>query len=227
VPVVLYALLTGNSDLLYRVGRWGTKMAVWLAGVRLHVRGLEKMPRDRALVYMANHQGNCDPPALISVLPPVLVLVKKELFRIPVLGWGMRLCGYIPVDRHHPERALEAVEKAVEALRMGRSFLVFPEGTRSPDGRLQPFMAMKAAAPIVPVSVSGSSRIMRKGELTIHPGPLRITFHAPIFTEGHTAAQRGELMRRVRAAILSGLDEDEWPRLDETADTGLGEDSRN
>ena len=110
------------------------------------------------MVFMPNHQSNVDPPAALAVLPPVLVMVKREFFRVPILGRAMLLRGFIPVERKHRERAIAAVERAVESLKAGYSFLAYPEGTRSPDGRLQVFkkgvfvMAIKAQAPIVPVS---------------------------------------------------------------------------
>src|SRR5205814_8386122 len=120
-------------------------------------------------------------------------------------------------DRENRQRALEAVEQVAKSLRAGNSFLVFPEGTRSPDGRLQRFkkgvfvMAIKAGAPIVPVSVSGSRKIMPKGEFAIHPGVMRITFHDPVPTEGCTVQDRARIMDAVRRAILSGLAPEEWP----------------
>src|SRR5207247_7997224 len=137
--------------------------------------------------------------------------------RVPILGRAMRLRGFIPVDRRDRERAIEAVERAAKSLRAGNSFLVFPEGTRSPDGRLQPFkrgvfvMAIKAGAPIVPVSVSGSARIMRKGEFAIHPGVMRITFHDPVPTEGFTVQDRARIMDAVQQASLLSLAREEPP----------------
>ena len=158
-PVLIYAAIRGDGDLVYRVGTLGARMALWLAGTRLEIHGLDQIPSDRPVVFMANHQSNFDPPALLAVLPPVLVLVKKEFFRVPILGRAMVACGFILVDRRNREQALEAVEKGVQALKAGKSFLVYPEGTRSPDGRLQRFkkgvfvMAIRAGAPIVPISV--------------------------------------------------------------------------
>ncbi len=192
-------------------------MAVWLAGVRLEIHGLDKIPPHRAVVFMANHQSNCDPPAVLAVLPPVLVMAKKEFFRVPILGRGMMARGFIPVDRRNREQALVAVEKGVHALKAGKSFLVYPEGTRSPDGRLQRFkkgvfvMAIKAGAPIVPISVSGSNKIMPKGEFVMRPGRVRITFHEPVPTEGFAVEDRQIIIDRVRQAILAGLEKDEWP----------------
>jgi 1-acyl-sn-glycerol-3-phosphate acyltransferase len=216
-PLLLYAYLTGDVNSLYRVGAWGCRFAVWLAGVRLKVQGREKIPAGQAVVFMPNHQSNCDPPAVISILPQLRALVKKEFFRIPLLGRAMLLVGFIPVDRKHRERAMEAIEEGAKSLAAGYSFMVFPEGTRSRDGRLQPFkkgafvMAMKAQVPIVPISLSGSSRIMQKGRFAIRPGLVRITIHDAVPTASYVPANRSQLMERVRQAILSGLAEDEQP----------------
>jgi 1-acyl-sn-glycerol-3-phosphate acyltransferase len=121
------------------------------------------------------------------------------------------------VDRKNREKALDAVERGVLALKAGKSFLVYPEGTRSPDGRLQKFkkgvffMALKAGAPIIPISVSGSNKIMPKGKFVMRPGSVRITFHDSIATEGLTPEDRDIIIDRVRQAILTGLAKDEWP----------------
>ncbi len=216
-PLIIYSLASGNSDALYRVGIWGCRLALWLAGITIEVHGRERIPAGKAVVFMPNHQSVCDPPAVMSVVPPVLVLLAKGLFRIPVLGSGMKLRGFIPVVRTNRERAMQALEEAAAALRKGYSFLVYPEGTRSRDGRLLPFkkgpfvMAIKAQAPIVPVSVSGASKIMRKGQSAIHPGVLRLTFHDPIPTKGFSLDDRDLLSELVRTAIISGLAEDERP----------------
>ncbi len=216
-PLLLYAFLTGNSDPLYETARVGAKMALWLAGARVKVEGLEKIPRGRAVIFMPNHLSNADAPALVGYLPQILALVKKEFFRVPVLGRAMHVRGFVLVDRKNRERAIAAVRQAAEKLRAGYSFLAFPEGTRSPDGRLQRFkkgvffMAIEAGAPIVPVSLTGTQKIMRKGEWRMYPGPVRLVIHDPVPTEGYTPDAKEELMEKVRAAILSGLTDEERP----------------
>jgi 1-acyl-sn-glycerol-3-phosphate acyltransferase len=125
--------------------------------------------------------------------------------------------GFIPVDRKNRERAIAAVERAVAAMKAGNSFLAFPEGTRSPDGRLQTFkkglfvMAIKAGALIVPISVSGARKIMPKGQFVIRPGRVRITIHDPLSAQNYTLEQRRELIDRTRQAILQDLDPEERP----------------
>jgi 1-acyl-sn-glycerol-3-phosphate acyltransferase len=221
-PLLIYAWLTGNTDPLYNTGIFCAAFAMRIGGIRIDVCAREKIPSGQAVVFMANHTSNIDPPAIFVCLPPVLVLAKKESFRIPILGPAMRLRGFVPVDRKNRERAIAAVEEACQALRAGRSFVVFPEGTRSPDGRLQPLkkggfiMALKAGAPIVPVSISGARRIMRRGEAAIHPGGIRITFHDPIRTDGRSVEDRDAVIEEVRQALLAGLADEEWP-LDDLA----------
>ncbi len=216
-PFVIYAMLGGDSDPLYRIAILGARMTLWISGVRVEARGIEKIPRGHGAVFMPNHQSNADPAAVFSVLPPVRALVKEEFFSVPVLGKGMRLRGFIPVDRTDHERAMKAVSKAVEALKAGNSFVAYPEGTRSSDGRLQPFkrgvfiMAMEAGIPIVPVSISGATEIMQKGGLAIHPGKIRITFHNPVPTAGLDREDADGLIERVRGAICSGLTSAEQP----------------
>jgi 1-acyl-sn-glycerol-3-phosphate acyltransferase len=216
-PLILWSLITGNADTLYSVGVRSATVALRLAGVRLIVRGREKIPMVKAVVFMANHQSNCDPPAVAAVLPPVLIMAKKEFFRIPIMGTGMRMRGFISVDRSNRERAFQAVDEAVASLKAGHSFLVFPEGTRSITGRLQRFkrgvfvMAIKAGVPIVPISVSGANKIMPRGDFRIHPGPVRITIHDPIPTAACSIADRSRVAQQVRQAIIQGLLPEERP----------------
>jgi 1-acyl-sn-glycerol-3-phosphate acyltransferase len=216
-PLLLWSAITGNTDTLYSVGVFGARTALFMAGVRMIVTGRERIPIGKAVVYMPNHQSNSDPPAVASILPPVLIMAKKEFFRVPVLGKGMRMRGFIPVDRTNRERAFAAVDQAVAALKAGHSFLAFPEGTRSRTGRLQSFkkgvfvMAIKASVPIVPISVSGASKIMRRGDYRIHPGEVQITIHDPVPTAGCSIADRARVAGQVRRAIISGLSAEERP----------------
>jgi 1-acyl-sn-glycerol-3-phosphate acyltransferase len=218
VPFVLHAWLTRRIDPLYRCGWWGARLGLWLAGIRLEVRGLEHLPRGRACVYMANHQSNVDPPLLFVVLPPRIALIGKEqVFRIPVLGKALDLGDFVPINRFDPEAARAAVEAAFVRLQRGVSFLVFPEGTRSPDGRLQRFkhgvfvMALKAGAPIVPITLEGADRVMRKGKWEVYPGTVRVTIHPAVETAGRLLIERATLAREVQSVIASALPPEQRP----------------
>jgi 1-acyl-sn-glycerol-3-phosphate acyltransferase len=187
-----------------------------LAGIRIRV--LWQQPLDPSLYYLflSNHVSNLDPPILLPLLPePVAVVLKRSLMKIPILGWGMRLGHYIPVDRDGTvESAKENTEAATRVLASGVHVLSFVEGTRSRDGRLQPFkkgpfyLAMHSGAPIIPISIYGTDSMMKKGSLKIAPGTANVVFHAPITPRDYP--DMDGLMLAVRTAIASGLPE--WMR---------------
>ena len=133
----------------------------------------------------------------------------------PVFGQGIRMMGVIPVDRSNSVLAVESAKRATENLRRGKSYMVYPEGTRSKDGKLLPFkkgafmMAIEAGVPIVPVTVSGATKIMPKGEFKVFPSTVHITVHEPISTNGYTKGNVVELMERTREIIYSALSEEE------------------
>lgn len=209
-PLVLYAALTRNPSLLYftatRLGRLG----VLLVGVKIEVRGLEHLQLGRNYIFMSNHVSNLDPPVLIPAVPGrCSVLVKKELFRVPVLGAGMRLGHLVPVDRGDREAAIESVRAAVKVLQEGLHMVTYPEGTRSSDGRLLPFkkgpfhLAMDSGAPVVPVTILGTYESWPKSRFALRPGTATVIFHPPI--DPHAFSDRDALMQAVRDAIASAL----------------------
>ncbi len=167
-PMLVYTILVRETDSIYAVGRFGAKVAVWLSGAKLEVHGKENIQPGQAVLYLANHQSNIDPPALVSILPPVWIMAKKEFFNVPLLNIGMRMRGFIPIDRQNRANAIQSINLAAEALKSGRPFIAFPEGTRSPDGKIQRFkggvfvMAIKAGVPIIPISVSGSRKVVAR-----------------------------------------------------------------
>lgn len=216
-PLILYSLATGSVDLLYRMGVGGVLFIVRAVGVRIRVEGRDKVPAG-VCVFVANHSSNADPPAVVSAIPRrISILVKHTLFRIPIVSHAFRLARFVPVDRTHRDAAIASVDAAIGYLREGTSFLIYPEGTRSADGRLLPFkkgsfvMAIKAGVPVVPISVVGAHRIMRKGELVIHPGEIVVRFGDPIDASAYTLDQRDALTERVHAAVAAGLPLDQQP----------------
>lgn len=205
-----WTLVTGNADLLYELGMIGARTAVRLAGIRIEVEGRERLDPKKTYVFMANHISNVDPPIVIPALPQrTSVLVKKELFRIPVLGRAMKLASLVPVDRSNRDAAIASMHRAAEVVRSGISMMIFPEGTRSYDGRLLPFkkgpfyLAIESGAPIVPVTILGTREIMPKRSRVIHPGTARLIFHPPIHPEEFS--DREELMEVVRDRIAGAL----------------------
>jgi 1-acyl-sn-glycerol-3-phosphate acyltransferase len=206
-----YTLLVGNIGLLYRVAMWVTNAGVRAAGIKIEVSGLDNIPAGRSCIFMSNHVSNLDPPVLIPLLPGrSSVLLKKELMNIPILGRAMRMAKFVPVERGSRRDAAKAsVEAAAEALRSGLHIIVYPEGTRSPDGRLSTFkkgpffLAQETQAPIVPIALSGTQTMMRKGSYGITPGLARIQV-LPVI-EPSKYGTREELMLAVRSAISDAL----------------------
>jgi 1-acyl-sn-glycerol-3-phosphate acyltransferase len=147
----------------------------------------------------------------------VAILLKESLYKYPIAGQAFTLAGFVPVNRSDRESAILSVEKATASLRAGQSFLIYPEGTRSPDGRLQSFkkgavvMAIKADVPIVPVACSGAHRVMRKRSLRIHPGEILVEFLEPIEVSKYSFDERDELNDRVHDAMAAGLPPDQRP----------------
>lgn len=206
-----YTLLVGNIRLLYRVAMWVTNAGVRAAGIKIEIRGFENIPPDRSCIFMSNHVSNLDPPVMIPLLPGrSSVLLKKELMNIPILGRAMRMAKFVPVERGSRRDAAKAsVEAAAEALRSGLHIVVYPEGTRSRDGRLSTFkkgpffLAQETQGPIIPIALSGTQTMMRKGSYAIAPGLARIQL-LPVI-EPSDYATREELQLAVWNAIAEAL----------------------
>jgi 1-acyl-sn-glycerol-3-phosphate acyltransferase len=208
-----YSLLVGNVDRLYRVAMWIARAGVRAAGIRVEVRGLELVPAGVSCIFLSNHVSNLDPPVLLPVVPGrTSVLLKKELMKIPLLGTAMGMAKFVPVERgSRRDAAKESVAAAAEALKSGLHMVIFAEGTRSKDGRLAGFkrgpfyLAMETGAPIVPVAISGTQTMMRKGSLAITPGVARVEMLRAIWPKDF--GTREELMVAVRAAMVAALPE--------------------
>jgi 1-acyl-sn-glycerol-3-phosphate acyltransferase len=205
-----WTFLTGDIRFLYRMFNWGAFAGVRLAGVKVETVGLDKLDPERAYIFMSNHISNLDPPIQIPLIPRrTSVMVKKELFRTPILGPAMRMASLVPVDRGNRDAGIEAVRAAKEVVQKGISMTIYVEGHRSRDGKLLPFkkgpfyLAMECGVPVVPVTIVGTHEAMPKGRFAIKPGTVRVIFHPPI--EPSDSCSRESLMERVRAVIDSGL----------------------
>lgn len=216
-PLILYTLLTHKIDLLYRMGVAGVVFFLRVAGVKVRVEGLADIP-DGVCLFVANHTSTVDPPAIVGAIPRrVAIMAKESLFRIPIVGQAFRLARFVPVNRANREAAIIAVEETLKNMRDGVSFLIYPEGTRSNDGRLQAFkkgafvLAIKAGVPIVPVACSGAHKVMRKRELKIYPGEILVRFRPPINAAAFTLENRDALSVAVHASLAEGLPPDQRP----------------
>jgi len=217
-PLILHAYFTKNLDPLYWAAIKGVMFFVNCVGVHVQVKGTERIPAG-ACIFAANHTSSADAPAIVSAIPRrIAILLKRSLFKVPIVGQAFTQARFIPVDRSNRDSAIESVEKATEALRLGQSFLVYPEGTRSPDGRLQPFkkgtavMAIKSGVPVVPVACSNAHRIMEKRSLTIHPGIILVEFLDPVDPTEYSLDSRESLISEIHNRIAAALPPDQRPQ---------------
>ncbi|UCD71690.1 MAG: 1-acyl-sn-glycerol-3-phosphate acyltransferase [Syntrophobacterales bacterium] len=197
-----------NGNIIHHYARWWAKIQLLVSGVRVKVRGLEYIGNEPSYVYMSNHQGNYDIFTLLSCLPVQFRwIAKKELFAIPILGWAMGAANYISIDRSDKRKALESIEKAANKIKEGVSVIIFPEGTRSRDGSIQPFkrggftLAIKSGVPIIPITINGSRDVMPRDSMRVRPGEIRVSIDKAIQTTSFTLRERNLLMEKVRGTL--------------------------
>jgi len=190
--------------------RWG-RLLLFAAGVKTEIRGMEKIDPSRSYIIMANHQSYFD--IFLLLFSPVLIrwMAKKELFKIPVFGSILRWIGAIEVDRENKSKAYLSIKQAVDKIRNGSTVLIFPEGTRSTAGELLPFnkggfsLAILAGAPILPITIKGSRKIMAKGSYRVFPGLAALSVHAPVETAGLTLKDRAQLQEKIKEIFQNDL----------------------
>lgn len=223
VVIIVYIFVAAPVALLFGVvfrwiggmfilGHVGVGMALALTGIRYRTSGREHVPA-AAVVFCANHESNVDPPVLFRALHSRLhILYKAELRKVPIMRTLFDVGGYVPIERGNREMAMAAIDAAAASVRSGNSFLIFPEGTRSPAGELLPFkkggfvMAIQAQAPVVPVAISGGRAAMQKGSAFVRPVRISVRIGRPIPTTGLTAVDRDALVTKVRQAVQELLD---------------------
>ncbi len=203
-----------DTSIIYSLARFCIRAAGLIAGVRVRVKGLDRIGPEGAFLFLSNHQGNCDAPALAHAVPrDWRALIKQEVMRLPALSMILRKVQFVPIDRKDPNQARAAIDRGAVLLRDGLSFLAFPEGTRSRDGNLGQFkkgvfiMALKSKKPIIPVSIVNSSQIQPPGSYRIRPGTIEVIFHDPIPTQDLTMDDRDRLIEMTRSVIARGMRE--------------------
>jgi len=181
-------------------------------GIRLRLDGMENLKKDQSYILVSNHASILDIPALISAAPfPVRFLAKKSLLWFPIFGWVLYFSGHILIDRESAQSALRSLKKAPSLLKKGISIIVFPEGTRSPDGEVKEFkrgaflLAQHSKFPVVPISISGTYDMLPRHGWCFWPGAIHIRMSKPIPTRGLSHKELDVLMRRVRETIIENL----------------------
>jgi 1-acyl-sn-glycerol-3-phosphate acyltransferase len=212
VPAILSQLVTfsGNTSAWMARVLWAP-FVLGISRVRLILEGpYPALDPEQPYIFVSNHQGYYDiPAAYATIRHPVRFIAKRSLVFVPFVGWFIYLGGHILIDRRNHQRSVRSLSRAAARVRRGTSLIVYPEGTRSTDGKIHAFkkgpfvLALEAQVPIVPVAVEGSYRVLRKRDVHIHPGVIRIRLGDPIPTQGLTVEDRDALVKRVRSALIA------------------------
>lgn len=205
---------------LYVAVPWA-KSILWVCGIKVRTGGRENLDTRQPRIYMTNHQSYFDIFALLAYLPvDFKFILKQELMKIPLLGFSMRRAGYIGIEREDPRKAIQSINRAAEKIKNGASVVIFPEGTRSIDGRIQAFkkggfnLALRSSCDIVPVTICDSYRIVPKGSLKINKGSFSMHIGKPISVKGYDKRSITQLMERVRDTMLSQVVNDSNDKYD-------------
>ena len=212
--IIILGIFGPYSKVIYYLAKTWTNSILFSAGVKLRIEGLEKIDKSKSYIFIGNHQSHFDVLSVFSAIPlTVRFMAKQELFKIPVFGWALYSSGTIRIDRSNRSRAIVSMNNALDRIRKGVSVVVFPEGTRSQDGKIRTFkkggfvLAIKGGIPIVPISISGSRFILRKHSNRIHPGEIKIVISDPLNTKDYSYQEREKLSEYVHSIIIQNYDE--------------------
>ncbi len=221
ILVIVLSFFVRSGNPLHKIARFWGKSILFVSRVKMSVKGWSNIDPSAPYIYMPNHQSNFDIPVLLGHLTVQFRwLAKVELFKIPIFGRAMHKAGYISIDRNNRESAIKSLNVAANQIKSGVSVLIFPEGTRSRDGKIRPFkkggfvMAIESGVPIVPVVITGTRSIMTKGKFRVNAGHVRMVIHKPIDTSAYTRETKEALMENVRRVICDSF---EIIKMDERA----------
>ena len=205
---LLVSLVDKKGNAQHRIARIWAQACIWNSGSKLKVVGAENLLGRAAAVYASNHTSYMDVPVIFAAVPfQFRIMAWKALWPIPFIGWYLNRSGQLPIDTRNPHASLSSLAAAAKVLRSGMPLFIFPEGRRTLDGKLQPFLpgaaylAIRAQLPLVPIALSGVYDLMPMHTHHLYPGTLTVSIGQPIETAGMTMRQVDELTARLRAAI--------------------------
>lgn len=210
---LLISLFDKKGENVHAIARFWARLHLSVSGIKVFIKGVENIP-EPPCIFMCNHQSALDIYSLLAKMPLSFRWVaKRELFSIPFLGWAMKKAGYISLDRENPREAIKAINKAAEKIKEGTTLIIFPEGTRSLDGKLLPFkkgvfsLALRAGVPIVPAGIKGSSLLQPKGSfIPVKKGVIYINIGEPV-CGGDSTSEKTRVMNEIRSRIEKLLSE--------------------
>lgn len=214
LPILIAALMSKTGTTAFNLSRLWARWMRFVSGVKIVFKGGENLDPNRNYVIIANHQSLYDIPALVASGLQFRWVIKREILRLPLFGYGLYAMRNIFIDRSNQAKAIESLNKGVDRLPPGIGVMFFPEGTRSPDGCIQRFkkgafvVAVENGLPILPVTINGSRRILPKKELAFSPGTIEVIIGDPIETTGYSHETLSDLIEKSRTAILSNFNPD-------------------
>jgi 1-acyl-sn-glycerol-3-phosphate acyltransferase len=211
--IILLGLFDPHGKRVYLINQFWTWLILRIAGISLKIRGLENIDPGQQYIFMVNHQSNIDIPVVVQSLANFQLrwIAKKELLWVPLFGWAMWATKHITVDRSDRTDAVKSLERAKQRIAAGISVVVFPEGTRSRDGKLSRFkkggflLAVQTGKNIVPITINGSGKVLPSGDWRLRPGTIEVIVEKPIMTSGHRIGNLRLLSDQVRQAIAAHL----------------------
>jgi 1-acyl-sn-glycerol-3-phosphate acyltransferase len=213
IPVMVAGLLSRTGNLAFSISKLWAYIMLAVSFVRTEIKNKNKILKETSYIIISNHQSHYDIIALVTTLGiQYRWIIKKEILKLPIFGYALYASRNIFIDRSNTTSAIESINKGFDRLPKGVSVMVFAEGTRSPDGRIHEFkkggfvMAVQRKIPILPVTVNGSRRIMRKGSFTLKPGKIQIVIGDPIDTSGYTTDTVQDLIDKTRRTIIANFD---------------------
>jgi 1-acyl-sn-glycerol-3-phosphate acyltransferase len=209
VAILSIPLDPRRGRVFHASSRLWARLVLFVCGVKVQVKGLQHVQQSQNYIYVSNHASMFDIPCIVAGIPDqIRIVYKKELEVIPVFGWGLKWGSYISIDRSRRSSAMRSLDQAAKKIRDGASVLLYAEGTRTLDGKLQPFkrgafkLAVKAGVPVVPLTINGTFHMLRKRSIVIRPGTAELILERPIpvnSKDGRTSEM--QLMEQVHEAI--------------------------
>ena len=207
ILTILASPIDKKGRIVHRLSKSFSAVILFIAGIKISIKGRELLDVNENYIFISNHQSYFDIPVLMQAIPNVVRFIYKDtMTRIPIFGWGMYLGQYIPISRTNPRLAITQLKKSAEKIWRGISVCIFPEGTRSEDGNTGEFkkglfiLADEAKVKLVPVTISGSFKILPKGKFNIKGGMVNVTFSEPV----EYKKDKG-LLEEIKAVIVSKL----------------------
>ena len=218
IPVMVAGMLSRTGNLAFSISKIWAYTMIAASFVRTEIKNKNKILKGTPYIIISNHQSHYDIITLVTTLGiQFRWIIKKEILKLPIFGYALYASRNIFIDRSNTTSAIESINKGFDRLPNGVSVMVFAEGTRSPDGQIHEFKkggfitAVRLKIPILPVTINGSRRVMRKGSFTLKPGKIQVVIGDPIDTSSYTTDTVQELIGKMRQAIIANFDPEDVP----------------